>query len=86
MSEIRCLEDEMEEQEQTVADTEPAVVEAAEEPVSQQDTTTKAETGTGDSSISVTKDPDNVRTNILNRWPDESEKTDDLKAKLKGRD
>jgi len=76
----------MEEQEQTVADTEPAVVEAAEEPVSQQDTTTKAETGTGDSSISVTKDPDNVRTNILNRWPDESEKTDDLKAKLKGRD
>ena len=75
----------MEEPAQTVIEPE-VVADAAEEPVSEQDTTTKAETGTGDNSISVTKDPDNARTNILNRWPDESEKTDDLKAKLKGGD
>ena len=76
----------MEEQKQTTADTEPAVVQSTEETATPEPVEeTKAETPT-DSSVSVTKDPDNARTNILNRWPDESEKTDDLKAKLKGRD
>jgi len=76
----------MEEQKQTTADTEPEVVQSTEETATPEPVEeTKAETTT-DSSVSVTKDPDNVRTNILNRWPDESEKTDDLKAKLKGRD
>jgi len=86
MSEIRCLEDDMEEQKQTTADTEPEVVQSTEETATPEPVEETKEETTTDSSVSVTKDPDNVRTNILNRWPDESEKTDDLKAKLKGRD
>ena len=76
----------MEKQEQTTTDTEPEVVQSTEETATPEPVEEPKVETTADSSVSVTKDPDNVRTNILNRWPDESEKTDDLKAKLKGRD